>query len=75
MEFNKEKMKELTHYIINKWGNGGNLWRTTLYKILYFSDFNYYELHEKPITNEDYSKYSRGPLPTHFINMKKKIEP
>jgi len=70
MELNKEKMKETIHYIISKCGFSGNLWRTTLYKILYFSDFDFYELYERPITNEDYAKFPNGPLPTHFINIK-----
>jgi uncharacterized phage-associated protein len=70
---NTEKMKEVIHYIISKCGYDGNLWRTTLYKILYFSDFNFYEIYETPITNEDYAKFPKGPLPTHFINVKNEL--
>ncbi|MDR0911743.1 MAG: SocA family protein [Methanobrevibacter sp.] len=66
-------MKELIDYIINKWGNEGNLWRTTLYEILYFSDFNFYELNENAITNENYNKYPRCPVPVRFVNLKKEL--
>jgi len=73
MNLNEEKMKEVIHYIVSKCSCNGNLWRTTLYKVLYFSDFNYYELHDQPITNEDYAKYPNGPIPTHFINLKNEL--
>ena len=35
-------------------------------KLLYFSDFNYYEKYETAITNETYIKYERGPYPHHI---------
>ena len=40
--------------------------KTTLYKYLYFIDFNYYELFEKHIIGEDYYKSADGPIPYHF---------
>ncbi|MCL2115719.1 MAG: Panacea domain-containing protein [Methanobrevibacter sp.] len=73
MELNKEKMKEVIHYIIDKCGCKGNLWRTHLYKILYFSDFNFHEKYERSITNESYSKFERGPFPVHLINIKNEM--
>ena len=73
MDLNKEKMKELIHYIISKYNDQTNLWRTSLYKILYFSDFDYYELNNKSITNEEYSRFERGPVPVHFINLKNEL--
>ena len=72
--FNKEKFKELLHYIIFKCGNKSNVGRTVLYKLLYFSDFNYYELYEKSLTNETYKKYPYGPAPQHFISSIKELE-
>ena len=66
MDFNKEKFKMVLHYIINKCGFRNTVGRTVLHKLLYFSDFNYYELYEESITNESYKKLERGPVPVHF---------
>lgn len=65
--FDLEKFKAVIHYIISKCGQKENVGRTVLYKLLYFSDFNYYELYEKSITGEKYVKKPRGPVPLHFI--------
>ena len=66
MNFNKEKFKKVLHDLIFKCGLKRNVGKTVLYKLLYFSDFNYFELYEKSLTNESYRKLSRGPAPTHF---------
>ena len=66
MDFNKEKFKEVLHYIINECGTKKNVGKTVLYKLLYFSDFNFFELYEKSMTNESYRKLPRGPAPIHF---------
>lgn len=66
MDFNNEKFKMVLHYIINKCGFRNTVGRTVLHKLLYFSDFNYYELNEESITNESYRKLERGPVPIHF---------
>lgn len=65
-DFNKEKFKKLLHYIIHKCGLNSNVGKTVIYKLLYFSDFNYFELYEKPLTNEIYRRLPHGPAPTHF---------
>lgn len=66
IEFNKDKFKSVLHYIINKCGCKNNVGRTVIYKLLYFTDFNYFELYEKPLTCETYKKLPRGPAPSHF---------
>lgn len=66
MEFNKEKFKTVLSYIINRCENKKNVGKTVLCKLLYFSDFDYYEKYESSITNETYIKYERGPFPNHF---------
>lgn len=43
-----------------------NVGKTVLYKLLYFSDFNFFEFYEKSLTNESYRKLPRGPAPIHF---------
>lgn len=70
IKFNKEKFKTLMHYIIYKCGHKENVGKTVLYKLLYFTDFNYYELHETMITGESYIKWTRGPAPRDFEESK-----
>jgi len=66
MEFDKEKFKSVLSYIINRCENKKNVGKTVICKLLYFSDFNYYEKYETSITNETYIKYERGPYPQHI---------
>ena len=66
MEVNKEKMKQVIHYIIQKCQEKTNFGITVLYKLIYFSDFNHYELYETSITNEIYIKRKLGPVPSNF---------
>lgn len=72
--FDLGKYKAVVHYIISKCGSKDNVGRTVLYKLLYFSDFNYYELNEVSITGEKYIKKHRGPVPIHFIDVADELE-
>lgn len=63
MNGGSEKFKQLLHYVIYKVPNVG---KNVLYKILYFTDFNYYELFEKKLSGEKYLKYPGGPAPCNF---------
>ena len=65
-EFNLEKFKQVLHYIISKTESSPNVGKKVLYKLLYFNDFNYYELNEVKMTGEKYSKLEHGPAPRHF---------
>lgn len=56
----------LLHYIIHRCGNRNTFGKTVLFKLLYFSDFNCFELYEKALTNESYRKLPHGPAPVHF---------
>ncbi|MDO5848838.1 MAG: Panacea domain-containing protein [Methanobrevibacter sp.] len=71
--FNKDKFKAMIHYIVSKCGHKRNFGRTVLYKLLYFSEFNYFELYENFIAHEDYEKYPRGPVPKHFFEAKEEL--
>ena len=66
MPFNKEKFKEVFLYIISQCGFKPNVGKTVLFKLLYFTDFDFYELYEKSITGELYKKLPLGPAPNHF---------
>ncbi len=72
--FKKEKFKEVLHYIIDKCGDRPNVGITVLYKLLFFSDFNYYEICEEKMTGESYYKLPKGPAPVHFKSMAKELE-
>jgi uncharacterized phage-associated protein len=66
MVLNKEKMKQVIHYIVAKCQDKPNFGKTVLYKLMYFSDFNHYEIYETSITDETYIKKRNGPTPNHF---------
>lgn len=63
---NKEKFKAVLLYIINRCENKPNVGKTLICKLLYFSDFNHYEIYEKSITDETYRKFEHGPFPSHI---------
>ncbi len=65
-KFDKEKFKQVLLYILDKCGAKANVGETVLYKLLYFSDFNYYELFEDYLTGASYRKISYGPAPCDF---------
>lgn len=65
-ELNLPKFKQVLHYIIHNCGCAPNVGKTVLWKILYFSDFDYYELFEEYLTGETYHKLPRGPAPGDF---------
>ena len=44
----KNKFKEVLLYILEKIAGKPNIGETVLYKLLYFCDFNYYEIFEDP---------------------------
>ncbi|WP_304103574.1 Panacea domain-containing protein [Methanobrevibacter ruminantium] len=64
--FDKEKFKTILHYIIKRCEDNPTVRRTVIYKLLYFSDFNFFELYENKLTGESYKKLPHGPAPTHF---------
>ena len=60
------KYKNVLLYILEHCGGKPNVGETVLYKLLYFSDFNYYELYEEHLTGSCYRKLPFGPVPEHF---------
>lgn len=57
------KFKNVLLYILEKCAGKPNVGETVLYKLLYFSDFNYYELYEEHLTGAGYRKLPYGPVP------------
>jgi len=50
-------------YILERCAGKPNVGETVLYKLLYFADFNYYELYEEQLTGATYRKLPFGPVP------------
>jgi uncharacterized phage-associated protein len=67
--FNKIKYENVLLYILKNCSAKPSFGRTVLYKLLYFSDFNFYELYEKPLTGETYRRIDHGPAPTHITEV------
>jgi len=57
------KFKNVLLYILERCAGKPNVGETVLYKLLYFSDFNYYELYEEHLTGAKYRKLPYGPAP------------
>lgn len=57
------KFKQVLLYILERCAGKPNVGETLLYKLLYFCDFNYYELHEEHLTGAVYRKLPYGPVP------------
>ena len=66
MNFNKSKYTNLILYILSKSYNKPNLGKTVLCTLLYFIDFNFYELYGELLTKETYIKSKKGIKPMHF---------
>ena len=61
-KLDRKKLKNVLHYIIHQTMQD-KVYKTHLWKILYFSDFDFYEKNNRLITNETYSRLDRGPAP------------
>jgi len=57
------KFKNVLLYVLERCAGKPNVGETVLYKLLYFSDFNYYELYEEHLTGATYRKLPYGPVP------------
>jgi transcriptional regulator with XRE-family HTH domain len=57
------KFRNVLLYILERCAGKPNFGETVLNKILYFCDFNYYELYEESLTGARYKKLPYGPVP------------
>ena len=71
--FNREKFEQVLLYILEKCGARPNVGETVLYKLLYFADFNFYELHEEFLTGASYRKIQHGPAPCEITDVIKEM--
>lgn len=58
-----EKLKNVLLYILERCAGKPNVGETVLNKLLYFADFNFYELYEEQLTGASYRKLPYGPVP------------
>ncbi len=61
--FDFAKFRAVLLYILQKCKDKQNIGKVVLYKLLYFSDFNYYEKYRSFLTGSTYSRLPRGPVP------------
>lgn len=73
-ESNVKKFKEVLLYVLEKVGAKPNVGQTVIYKLLYFIDFDYYELYEKQLTGAKYIKDHDGPTPQDFSKIVKQMQ-
>ena len=65
-DFNIDKFINVLLYILERCAGKPNIGETVLLKLLYFSDFNHYELYEEHLTGSGYRKLPFGPVPQKF---------
>ena len=63
---NLARFKNILLYILERCAGKPNVGETVLYKLLYFCDFNYYELYEEHLSGARYRKLPYGPVPLSF---------
>lgn len=63
IKFKADKLKNLILYILESCAGKPNVGETVLYKLLYFSDFNNYEINNKSISGLNYINLQYGPVP------------
>ena len=71
---NIAKFKQVLLYILNKVGAKPNVGQTVIYKLLYFIDFDFYELYEEQLMGLRYIKNNFGPTPVDFAKLIKEME-
>lgn len=58
-----EKFKNVLLYILERCAGKPNVGEKVLGMLLYFSDFNHYEIYEEQLTGATYRKLPNGPIP------------
>ena len=52
--------------MLGKVGSLPNIGETVIYKLLYFIDFDYFEMYEEQLIGASYQKNQHGPTPVEF---------
>ncbi len=62
-EMNISKFRNILLYVISECGAKANFEKNLLNALLYFTDFDYYEVYEEHLTGATYKKVPYGPIP------------
>ncbi|MEM6264158.1 MAG: helix-turn-helix domain-containing protein [Bacteroidota bacterium] len=62
-QFNHHKCQQILLYLLKAGSGNPHLVKPLIGLLLYFIDFNYYELYEEQLTGSTYRKLSHGPTP------------
>jgi len=69
-----DKFKQVLLYILEKCAGKPNVGETVLYKLLYFAEFNYYEVYEEHLIGATFKKLPYGPVPQKLDVILKQME-
>jgi hypothetical protein len=70
-QYDRERLKNLFHYVIWKAGGQPNFGATKLYKTAWFADARRYRLTGRSITGARYIKQKYGPIPKDAMYVRK----
>jgi uncharacterized phage-associated protein len=73
-KLNVEKFKQVLLYILEKCAGKPNVGETVLYKLLYFTEFNYYEVYEEHLIGATFRKLPYGPVPVKLDTVLNQME-
>jgi transcriptional regulator with XRE-family HTH domain len=70
-KFDADKLRNAILYILEKCGGKPNIGETVLYKLLYFIDFDSFEILGRPLSGINYINMQFGPVPdqTVYLNL------
>ncbi len=71
---NRKKLETVLLYITGECGAKPNMDVSLLMSLLYFCDFNHYEIHEEQLTGLLYTKQSYGPSSEELITIIREME-
>jgi transcriptional regulator with XRE-family HTH domain len=69
-----DKFKQVLLYILEKCAGKPNVGETVLYKLLYFAEFNYYEVYEEHLVGATFRKLPYGPVPMKLDTVLNQME-
>lgn len=64
-----QKLQHVLLYILEKTAGKANIGESQICRLMYFADFNFYELYEEHLSGLTYKKQSYGPHPIELIQI------
>ena len=74
IKFNGKKFKEAILFLLSQSPNQTIEGKKKLAKLLYFGDFNFFEIYEKPVTGATYRALPMGPVPDELEKTLKEMK-